>query len=151
MLWTVTSQAADSNNQHDPEAHTATTTTNQPTNRPTDQPTNRPNEQTNDQPTNRPTDQPTNNQTNKQTNKQASKQANKQTNKQTKTHNKQPQEQPQQPQLSLLDGPAGSDPGYHVVWCRFRMLRRHMAYNSDVHELAVSPFQSLLVFFVFYL
>ena len=29
--------------------------------------------------------------------------------------------------LSLLDGPAGSDPGYHVVWCRFRMLRGHMA------------------------
>ena len=38
--------------------------------------------------------------------------------------------------LSLLDGPAGSDPGFHVVWCRFRMLRRHMAYNSSVHELA---------------
>ena len=29
-----------------------------------------------------------------------------------------------------------SDPGFHVVWCRFRMLRRHMAYNSSVHELA---------------
>ena len=28
--------------------------------------------------------------------------------------------------LSLLDGPVGSDPGFHVVWCRFRMLRRHM-------------------------
>ena len=27
-------------------------------------------------------------------------------------------------------------PGFHVVWCRFRMLRRHMAYNSSVHELA---------------
>ena len=38
--------------------------------------------------------------------------------------------------LSLLDGPVGSDPGFHVVWCRFRMLRRHMAYNSSVHELA---------------
>ena len=37
---------------------------------------------------------------------------------------------------SLLDGPFGSDPGFHVVWCRFRMLRRHMAYNSSVHELA---------------
>ena len=37
--------------------------------------------------------------------------------------------------LSLLDGPVGSDPGFHVVWCRFNMLRRHMAYNSSVHEL----------------
>ena len=26
--------------------------------------------------------------------------------------------------LSLLDGPVGSDPGFYVVWCRFRMLRR---------------------------
>ena len=38
--------------------------------------------------------------------------------------------------LTLLDGPVGSDPGFHVVWCRFRMLRRHMAYNASVHELA---------------
>ena len=29
--------------------------------------------------------------------------------------------------LSLLDGPVGSDSGFHVVWCRFRMLRRYMA------------------------
>ena len=26
--------------------------------------------------------------------------------------------------------------GFHVVWCRFGMLRRHMTYNSSVHELA---------------
>ena len=38
--------------------------------------------------------------------------------------------------LSLLDGLVCSDPGFHVVWCRFGMLRRHMAYNSSVHELA---------------
>ena len=38
--------------------------------------------------------------------------------------------------LSLLDGPDGSDPGFYVVWCRFRMLRRHVAYNPSVHELA---------------
>ena len=38
--------------------------------------------------------------------------------------------------LSLLDGLVGSDPGFHVVWCRFRMLRRHMEYNSSIHELA---------------
>ena len=31
--------------------------------------------------------------------------------------------------LSLLDGPVGSDPGFHG------MLRRHMAYDSSVHEL----------------
>ena len=33
-------------------------------------------------------------------------------------------------------GAVGSDPGFHVVWCRFRMLRRHMAKNSSDHELA---------------
>ena len=38
--------------------------------------------------------------------------------------------------LALLDFPVGSDPGFCVVWCRFRMLRRHLAYNSSVHELA---------------
>ena len=38
--------------------------------------------------------------------------------------------------LSLLDGPVCSDPGFYVVWCRFRMLRRYMAYNSSVRELA---------------
>ena len=38
--------------------------------------------------------------------------------------------------LSLLDGPVGSDPVFYVVWCRFRMLRGHMAKNSSVHELA---------------
>ena len=38
--------------------------------------------------------------------------------------------------LSLLDGPVDSDPGFLVVWCRFRMLRGHMGYNSSVHELA---------------
>ena len=33
--------------------------------------------------------------------------------------------------LSLLDGSVGCDPGYHVVWSRFRLLRSHMAYNSE--------------------
>ena len=36
--------------------------------------------------------------------------------------------------LNLLDGPVGCDTGYHVAWCGFRMLRRHLAYNSEVHE-----------------
>ena len=31
--------------------------------------------------------------------------------------------------LSLLDGPTGCDPGYFVVWCKFRMFRRQLAYN----------------------
>ena len=31
--------------------------------------------------------------------------------------------------LTLLDGPVGCDPGFHVVWCRFRLLRRYLAYR----------------------
>ena len=30
--------------------------------------------------------------------------------------------------LSLLDGPSGCDPAFCVVWFRFRMLRRYLAY-----------------------
>ena len=30
--------------------------------------------------------------------------------------------------LSLLDGPSGCDPAFCVVWFRFRMLRRFLAY-----------------------
>ena len=37
---------------------------------------------------------------------------------------------------SLLDWPLGSDPAFHVVWCRFRMMRRFLAYNSRVLEIA---------------
>ena len=37
---------------------------------------------------------------------------------------------------SLLDGPEGCDPGYHVVWCWSRMLRRFVAYNARVADLA---------------
>ena len=33
--------------------------------------------------------------------------------------------------LSLLDGPAGVDPAYYVVWARFRMMRRYLAYWPD--------------------
>ena len=36
--------------------------------------------------------------------------------------------------LNLLDGPAVGYPGYHVVQCRFRMLRRHTAYNTGVYD-----------------
>ena len=31
--------------------------------------------------------------------------------------------------LTLLDGPPGCDPGFFVVWCRFRLLRRYLAYR----------------------
>ena len=31
--------------------------------------------------------------------------------------------------LSLLDGPPGCDPGFYVLWCRFRLLRRYLAYR----------------------
>ena len=31
--------------------------------------------------------------------------------------------------LSLLDDPAGGDPGFHVVWSRFRIIRRSMGYQ----------------------
>ena len=41
--------------------------------------------------------------------------------------------------LSLLDGPQGCDPAYCVVWFRFRMLRRYLAYRpgevARVHQL----------------
>ena len=30
--------------------------------------------------------------------------------------------------LSLLDGPSGCDPAFCVVWFRFRMMRRYLAY-----------------------
>ena len=42
--------------------------------------------------------------------------------------------------LSLLDGPAGSDPGFYVLWCRFRLLRRYLAYRP----LEVTRLYSLL-------
>ena len=31
--------------------------------------------------------------------------------------------------LTLLDGPSGCDPGFFVVWSRFRLLRRYLAYR----------------------
>ena len=33
--------------------------------------------------------------------------------------------------LNLLDGPVGVDPAFHIVWSRFRMMRRYLAYNPD--------------------
>ena len=29
--------------------------------------------------------------------------------------------------LNLLDGPVGIDPSFHIVWARFRMMRRYLA------------------------
>ena len=31
--------------------------------------------------------------------------------------------------LSLLNGPPGCDPGFFVLWCRFRLLRRYLAFR----------------------
>ena len=33
--------------------------------------------------------------------------------------------------LNLLDGPVDVDPAYHVVWSRFRMMRRYLAYCPE--------------------
>ena len=33
--------------------------------------------------------------------------------------------------LNLLDSPVGVDPTYHVIWARFSMLRRYLAYRPD--------------------
>ena len=30
--------------------------------------------------------------------------------------------------LILLDGPVGVDPAFHIIWSRFRMMRRYLAY-----------------------
>ena len=30
--------------------------------------------------------------------------------------------------LNFLDGPVGVDPAFHIVWARFRMMRRYLAY-----------------------
>ena len=33
--------------------------------------------------------------------------------------------------LGKLDGPEGVDPGFCIVWLRFRLLRRYLAYRPD--------------------
>ena len=33
--------------------------------------------------------------------------------------------------LNLLDGPVDVDPAFHIVWSRFRMMRRYIAYCPD--------------------
>ena len=38
--------------------------------------------------------------------------------------------------LTPLDGPVGSDPAFNVVWCRFRMMRRFLAFCSGVLDTA---------------
>ena len=45
--------------------------------------------------------------------------------------------------LSLLDGPSGCDPAFYVVWFRFRMLRRFLAYR--VRFPGFVGFQSMLL------
>ena len=33
--------------------------------------------------------------------------------------------------LSLLDGPVDVDPAFYIVWSRFRMMRRYLAYCPE--------------------
>ena len=33
--------------------------------------------------------------------------------------------------LNLLDGPVGIDLAFHIIWSRFRMMRRYLAYCPD--------------------
>ena len=33
--------------------------------------------------------------------------------------------------LNLLDGPVSVDPALHIVWVRFRMMRRYLAYCPE--------------------
>ena len=33
--------------------------------------------------------------------------------------------------LTLFDGPPGCDPGFYIVWCRFRLFRRYLAYRPN--------------------
>ena len=33
--------------------------------------------------------------------------------------------------LNLLDGPVGVDPALHIIWARFRMMRRYLASCPD--------------------
>ena len=55
--------------------------------------------------------------------------------------------------LSLLDGPSGCDPAFCVVWFRFRMLRRYLAYRpgevSRVYRLLESAAEVVLVMVLF--
>ena len=33
--------------------------------------------------------------------------------------------------LNLLDGPVGVDPAFHIIWSRFRMMRRYLSYYPE--------------------
>ena len=33
--------------------------------------------------------------------------------------------------LNLLDGPVGIDPAFHIIWARFRMMRRYLVCSLD--------------------
>ena len=33
--------------------------------------------------------------------------------------------------LNQLEGPVGVDPAFHIIWSRFRMMRRYIAYCPD--------------------
>ena len=33
--------------------------------------------------------------------------------------------------LNLLDGPVGVDPAFHIIWSRFRMMRRYLTHCPE--------------------
>ena len=37
--------------------------------------------------------------------------------------------------LNLLDGPVGVDPAFHIIWSRFRMMRRYLAYCPRIFRM----------------
>ena len=54
--------------------------------------------------------------------------------------------------LNLLDGPVDVDPAFHVIWSRFRMMRRFLAYCPEeeprIFSLGVLRVMGLFMFFL---
>ena len=42
--------------------------------------------------------------------------------------------------LTLLDGPVGVDPAFHMIWSRFRRMRRYVSYVSYCPEESLGSF-----------
>ena len=41
--------------------------------------------------------------------------------------------------LTLVDGPPGCDPGFYMVWCRFRLSRRYLAFRPGEVPRLLNP------------
>ena len=59
--------------------------------------------------------------------------------------------------LNLLDGPVGVDPAFHIIWARFRMMRRFLAYCPEdeprifrMLDLILGELR-VMVLFIFYI